>query len=109
MILDDRIPALGVRDGPAIRFRFSPRDAKLWRYVIRSDFSGLDGASGQFTASPPPLARTQRPSARHPSWWTDDPDPASAEGVHPGAKSVSRWRQDFLRDFAERMRRTQPN
>jgi len=109
MILDDRIPALGVRDGHAIRFRFSPRDAKLWRYVIRSDFSGLDGASGQFTAIPPPLARTQRPSARHPRWWTDDPDPASAEGVHPGAKSVSRWRQDFLRDFAERMRRTQPN
>jgi hypothetical protein len=39
--------------------------------------------------------------------WTDDPDPDAAEGVHAGARSVSRWRAAFLRDFAERLRRTQ--
>ena len=33
-----------------------------------------------------------------------DPDPAAREGVHSGAKSVSRWREDWLRDFAERAR-----
>jgi hypothetical protein len=26
------------------------------------------------------------------NWWIDDPDPAAAEGVYPGAKSVNQWR-----------------
>ena len=47
-----------------------------------------------------------RPSARHPNWWIDDQDPAAAERVHAGAKNVSRWREEFLRDFARRMTRT---
>ena len=108
MVFDNRIPATATRDGNTLRFRFSPRDAKVWPYAMRSSFRGLDGTSGSFTATLPPIERTARPSARHPHWWTDDPDPAAAEGVHAGAKSVSRWRQEFLRDFAGRLRRTQP-
>ncbi len=87
----------GVGEGNILRFRFSPRDAKLWSFVIHSDFAGLDGQSGRFTAVPPPIVRTRTPSASHPRWWTDNPDSAAAEGVHPGAKSVNRWREDFLR------------
>ncbi len=105
MIVDGRIPASALNDGHELRFRFSPRDAKVWPYVIRSDFPGLDGQSGSFTAVSPPVDRTSRASAVHPNWWTDDPDPAAAEGVHPGAKSLNRWREDFLRDFAARMAR----
>jgi hypothetical protein len=105
MIFDGRIPAVAMNDGRVLRFRFSPRDAKLWPYVIRSDFAALDGQSGKFSAVPPPEARTNRPSAVHPNWWIDDPDPAAAEGVHPGAKHVNRWREEFLRDFASRMMR----
>ena len=105
MIFDGRIPAVGTREGGVLRFRFSPRDAKVWPYVIRSDFPGLDGQSGSFTAVPPPVERTSRASAAHPNWWIDDPDPAAAEGVHPGAKDVNRWREEFLRDFAARMAR----
>jgi hypothetical protein len=105
MLVDGRIPLTGSNDGHAVRFRFSPRDAKVWPYVIQSSFAGFDGQSGKFTAVPPPTERTRRASPRHPNWWIDDPDPAAAEGVHPGAKSVSQWREDFLRDFAERMRR----
>lgn len=107
MILDGRIPAVATNDGRTLRFRFSPRDAVVWPYVMRSSFSGLDGRSGAFTAVQPPVERTSRPSARHPNWWIDDPDPAAAEGIHPGAKSVNRWREDFLRDFAARLRRCQ--
>lgn len=106
MIVDGRIPAVGVRNGNVLRFRFSPRDAKVWPYVIRSSFPALDGQSGRFTAVLPPAERTARPSAHHPRWWTDDPDPAAAEGVQAGAKSVSHWREEFLRDFADRLRRT---
>jgi hypothetical protein len=107
MVFDGRIPAVATNDGLGLRFRFSPRDAKPWTYVIRSDFAGLDGQSGKFTAVPPPAERTSRPSAVHPRWWTDDPDPAAAESIHPGARSVSQWREEFLRDFAGRMLRCQ--
>ena len=91
----------------ALRFRFSPRDAQVWPYVLRSDFAGLDGKSGAFTAVPPPPERTSRPSRVHPDWWLDDPDPNSAEGLHPGARSVNVWREVVLRDFAARLRRCQ--
>jgi hypothetical protein len=70
----------------------------------------MDGRSGKFTAVPPPAERAARPSASHPNWWIDDPDPAAAEGVHAGARHVSRWRHDFLSDFRARMLRcTVPN
>src|SRR4029450_3907356 len=81
------------------------RDLKVWPYVIRSDFAGLDGQSGSFTAVPPPAERTRRASARHPDWWIDDPDPAAAEGIHPGARSGNTWGEEFLRDFAARLLR----
>ena len=106
MLFDNRIPAVAAREGTSLRFRFSPRDAKVWPYVIRSSFAALDGQSGRFTAVFPPRERTARPSKRHPHWWIDDPDPSAAEGIHAGARHVSRWREAFLRDFAERLRRT---
>ena len=105
MIFDGRIPAAAMNDGRELRFRFSPRDAKVWPYVIRSDFAAFDGQSGKFSAVPPSEERTSRPSLVHPNWWIDDPDPVVAEGIHPGAKSVNRWREEFLRDFAARMLR----
>jgi hypothetical protein len=78
----------------------------VWPYVIRSDMAGFDGQSGRFTAAPPPIERTSRVSRRHPNWWTDHPDPSLAEGVHLGAKSVSRWREQFLHNFAARLSRS---
>ncbi len=105
MIFDNRVPVVGANEGKRLRFRFSPRDAKVWSYTIKSDFAGLDGLSGKFNAAQPPIERASRVSTAHPNWWIDDPDPAVAEGVHPGAKSVNQWRVDFLRDFAARMQR----
>ena len=86
-VFDNRVTIPVDNDGHTLRFRFSPRDAKVWSYVIHSDFAPLEGQSGRFTAVPPPPERTSRPSQQHPNWWIDDPDPAAAEGVHPGAKS----------------------
>jgi Protein of unknown function (DUF1593) len=106
MIFDGRIPAVAENDGHVLRFRFSPRDPKIWSYVIRSSFPGLDGRSGSFTAVLPPLERTAHPSVRHPFWWSDNQDPAVAEDGHAGARTVSRWREQFLHDFADRLTRT---
>jgi hypothetical protein len=64
----------------------------------------FDGRTGRFRAVAP-TARGRQRSLRHPAWWTDDPDPSAAEGVHAGARTVSRWRQQFLDDFAGRLRR----
>jgi hypothetical protein len=108
MVFDGRIPARGVVDGGQIRFRFSPRDAKVWTYLIESDVAALQGLKGDFTAVLPPPARTARRSAAHPNWWTDDPDPAVSEGIHHGARTVNQWRVEFLRAFADRLRRTTP-
>ena len=105
VMFDNRVPVPVVNDGRVLRFRFSPRDAKVWVYKIQSDFPALDGTSSKFTAVPPPAERTSRPSSTHPNWWIDDPDPAAAEGIHPGAKHVNRWREAFLRDFADRAAR----
>jgi hypothetical protein len=82
-------------------FLFSPKEPKTWTYRIRSTVPALDRLTGGFTSVLP--APGQPPSERYPNWWTDDPDPAVAEGTKQGARSVSRWREAFLRDFANRL------
>jgi len=105
LVVDGRIRAKGVFDAGALRFRFSPRDAKYWPYTIESDFPALNGQAGGFTAVAASVSSRTRPSASHPRWWTDDPDPAAAEGIHPGARTVSQWRVEILQDFAGRLDR----
>src|SRR5436190_3586538 len=88
-----------------LRFRFSPKDAKVYDYTIRGNTPTLDGKRGALTSVRPPPDAALRPSPLLPNWWTDDSAPAVAEGPHLGAKTVSRWREEFLRDFASRMLR----
>ncbi|HMP82319.1 MAG TPA: DUF1593 domain-containing protein [Verrucomicrobiota bacterium] len=92
-------------DAGAWHFIFSPKEGKTWSYTIRSTLPALDGQVGGFTSYwlTPDLAGQL--AALYPNWWTDDPDPAVAERNFAGAKTVSRWREDFLRDFAVRMER----
>jgi hypothetical protein len=90
----------------AWHFLFSPKEAKTWTYRIASNHPGLDGQTGGLTSRNAAPAQARHPSARYPNWWTDDPDPRFSEGPHQGAKTVSRWRADFLNDFAARLRRT---
>lgn len=91
----------------AWHFLFSPKESKTWTYRIKSNHPGLDGQSGSFTSRDATPGQAHRPSARYPDWWTDDPDPSASEGPHQGAKTISRWRADFLHDFAMRLLRTQ--
>lgn len=53
----------------------------------------------------PDPARAKTPSPNYPHWSTDDPDPRWREGNERRTKTVSRWRAEFLRDFAARLAR----
>jgi len=105
-LVSDKQNFPGFRDD-AGRWHFilSPKEAKTWSYQITSTHPDLDGQTGSFTSYWPAPAQAAKPSSRYPNWWTDDPNPAVAEGVHQGAKTVSKWRVDFLSDFTTRMER----
>ena len=90
-----------------LRFRFSPKSAKVWSYTIHSDVTTLEGKTGKLTSFLTPPDAAQRPGTRTPNWWTDNPAPELAQGSQQGAKTISRWREEFLRDFAARMLRCQ--
>ncbi len=86
-----------------VRFRFCPRDPKVFTYTLRGNVPAWNGQTGALTAYLPAPEVALTPSARFPHWWTDDPSPAVAEGIHHGAKTVSDWREAYLRDFAARL------
>lgn len=96
-----------VDDDGYVHFRFSPKAAKTFSYTIQSNVPSLDGNMGKLTAIPTSPGATQNPDVNLPNWWTDNPAPEFAEGPHIGAKTVSRWRENFLADFADRMKRAQ--
>ena len=88
-----------------VRFRFCPKSDKTFHFEISSNIPELNGKSGGVTAFIPPPNLAEQPSEKYPNWWTDDPNPDLAEGAHIGAKTVSKWREEFLKDFAGRMER----
>ena len=107
LVVDGQEFPAAYEGGGVHRFRFVPKSTKRWSYRTKSTGAELDGLEGAFTSVDPSPDAASRPSARHPHWWTDDPDRAFAEGPHLGAVTVNRWREEFLRDFARRMLRCQ--
>ena len=92
-----------------VRFRFCPKAAKRYNFRSESNVASLDGRTGTITAYIPSPEIAKTPSQKLPHWWTDDLSPDTAEGSHSGARTVSRWREEFLGDFAKRMLRcTEP-
>jgi hypothetical protein len=82
-----------------------PQNEGQWTYVIESNKAEVDGRTGDFTCVAPSLSRRHDSQLCHRNWWTDDPDPAFKEQEHFGAKTVNQWREEYLRDFAQRMDR----
>ena len=97
---------IGYVDGAgSIRFRFCPKDAKLYHYTLAGNIPSLEGRRGEITVYPPAPAAALTPDSRWPNWWTDDPSPEAAEGIHQGARTISVWREAFLADFSARLER----
>ena len=103
---NQKLPGHAPGDG-TMRFRFTPKAAKAYGFAVRSNVATLNGIKGGITSFVPPPEVARRPSSILPNWWTDDLSLDVAEGSHSGAKTVSRWREDFLADFAKRMLRCQ--
>jgi hypothetical protein len=95
----------------SMRFRFSPKAARVFQFTIRSNVPVLSGKTGSITAFTPEPDLAQQPASHLPNWWTDNPALEFADDVREGAhrvlgsKTVNRWREDYLNDFAERMDR----
>jgi len=86
-----------------VRFRFSPKGARVFDYTLESSDPSLNGLKGSLTAVA--TVSGQKADAIRPNWWVDNPDPSYKEGPHIGAKTVNKWRQKFLEDFAKRLER----
>jgi len=95
----------GLVENGQVHFRFTPKGARKFSYSIRSNVASLNGRAGELTATPTPADAAGTPDQRRPNWWTDNPAPELSDEGHIGAKTVSRWREDYLRDFADRMTR----
>lgn len=107
MVDGQEFPAF-VDERGAAHFVYCPKSAKSWSYTTKSALPVLDDLTGGFTSANPTPDQATRPSANYPHWWTDNPAPDLVEGGQQGAKTISRWRKDFLRDFADHMLRCSP-
>ncbi|MDG5789897.1 DUF1593 domain-containing protein [Evansella sp. AB-P1] len=87
------------------RVRFMPKSMGEWSYLIKSKIPVLDGQSGEFTCVEESEAGRSKDCQRYPNWWSDLLDEEYAEQEHKGAKTVNKWREQFLRDFQNRLDR----
>lgn len=95
----------GHKKGNSIKFRFSPKASKKYSFHLHSNVPELNGISGSIKAIHPNRQTTRRVPSEYPNWWTDNPSQEFWTGQHMGAQTVSRWRKEYLDDFAERMDR----
>jgi len=98
------LPGYFAGDG-TVKFRFSPKSVKSFGFELKGNIPELDKITGGVTSYLPQAKLAQQPSLKCPNWWTDNPNPEFAEGEHIGVKTVSKWREEFLKDFAKRMER----
>lgn len=87
------------------RVRFMPKALGAYSYRTRSSIPELDGQVGDFTCVEETGAGRSGAEQVYLNWWSDTLDPACQDQKHKGAKTVSMWREEFLRDFQHRLDR----
>lgn len=88
-----------------VRFRFCPKAVKTYEYKLTSELAQWNGKTGEITSVNPSSTLLKSPDSRLSNWWIDDPASPERVNEHFGAKSVSKWRCEYLEDFAKRMDR----
>jgi len=83
--------------------RYSSKQPEICKYVTKSSIPELNGQNGEFVSIIPwPGIPTGNDFQVGPNWYTDRPDTNLFIGIQQGAKTVSKYRSEFLTDWAER-------
>lgn len=91
------------------KVRFATKAPGEWRYKTMSDIAELDGLEGAFVSTDPwPGDRKPGDAGPLTNWWSDDPDAQNYESGHQGARTVARFREAFLLDWAQRWKWLEP-
>lgn len=90
------------------RVRYMPKAQGIYSYQIKSDIPQLDGQSGAFTCAEETATGWIGEESRYPQWWSDVLDPNYEFELHKGAVTVSKWREEYLKDFQARFDRVLP-
>jgi hypothetical protein len=86
------------------KVRFVPKDPGSWKYVINCSNKQLHGLKGEFTSSNPWPAQPHPHNITLNKWWTDKQDESLYLGVYQGAGTISKWREAYLSDWADRLK-----
>lgn len=84
--------------------RYSPKAPATLRYALASDIPELDGLEGAITVSGlwPGTSEAASDIELGNGWFTDVSDPDAFAGQWQGSRTVGRWREEALRDWADR-------
>lgn len=85
------------------RVRFVPKAVGRWSYQLHSKIPELNGLSGAFTSvSPWPGSPAKDNIVPLNTWWSDKLAAGDFAGNHQGARTIQRFREAFLLDWATR-------
>ena len=84
------------------KVRFSPKRIGNWKYEIKCTSKTLYGQSGEFVSVNPWPGDENAQNMRLNNWWSDKTDEDLYLDQYQGAKTISKWREDYLVDWAKR-------
>lgn len=83
--------------------RYIPKKAEILNYKFTSKIRELDNITGHLTVSNLwPGKRNEKDYRLGSNWYTDKQDPLLYFGKIQGGRTVSKWRGEVLKDWAER-------
>ena len=83
--------------------RYSSKKPEICTYLTASSIPELDGQTGQFVSIAPwPGKPGSNDYALGATWYSDRPEPELFLGGQQGARTVSKYREEFLLDWANR-------
>ena len=83
--------------------RYSPKKTETGSYITSSNIPALNQQTGQYVSvNPWPGKQGMHDYQLGKNWYGDKPDRALFLGEQQGAKTISKHRESFLLDWAER-------
>lgn len=90
--------------GGIFKVRFVPKRIGDWKYVVNCSAKNLQGQTGEFVSANPWPGAENDENVKLNNWWSDRLEKDLYLGQYQGGKTVSKWREDFLSDWAERFK-----